>query len=282
MSSTTPVQPADSLPFPSYDLTFLSPYLPAPSASSPHVTLTYASSLDAKISLSPGTQTVLSGPESKLMTHYLRSRHDAILIGVGTALSDDPGLNCRLVGAAGYGAAAAAEPGVWQPRPIVIDPSGRWRIHHNSRVLRMAREGKGRAPWIVIASGVQPGQEALASVKEHGGEYIAVDRMEDGRLSWEAILSALVGKGIGSVMVEGGGSVIRELLDPAYNYLLTSVIVTMAPTVLGDEGVTVSPQPRRDGEGKLVNVLSLKDVRWQPLGQDVVMCGGLNGESKRR
>src|SRR5947207_2217592 len=62
----------------------------------PHVTLTYAASLDSSISLSPGTQTHLSGHLSKAMTHYLRSRHSAILIGVGTAAVDDPGLNCRL------------------------------------------------------------------------------------------------------------------------------------------------------------------------------------------
>lgn len=275
-------QPADALPYPSFDLDFLSPYLPtssrAHSVPYPHVTLTYASSLDAKISVAPGIQTVLSGRESKLMTHHLRSRHDAILVGVGTAVADDPGLNCRLFGAGGYG---AVETDAWQPRPIIVDPSARWSVSPDCRVLRTVREGKGKAPWVVVASDVQPRKEELALLKEQGGDYLAVDRMANGRLSWEAIFSALPARGIGSVMVEGGGSVLRELLNHAHNHLLDSVIVTMAPTFLGSQGVSLSPQPRRNQEGKFENVLSLKNVRWQPLGQDVVLCGGLNAESER-
>ncbi|SRR6266550_313712 len=59
----------------------------------PFVTLTFAQSLDAKIAGSGGQQLALSGSESMLMTHWLRARHDAILVGIGTALNDDPQLN---------------------------------------------------------------------------------------------------------------------------------------------------------------------------------------------
>ncbi|KAJ6000142.1 hypothetical protein N7481_000551 [Penicillium waksmanii] len=96
---SAPALPPDILSFPQFSLDFLQPYLPNHAdrrGEFPHVTLSYASSMDSKISLRAGMQTVLSGPEAKLMTHYLRSRHDAILIGVGTVLADNPGLNCRL------------------------------------------------------------------------------------------------------------------------------------------------------------------------------------------
>jgi len=102
----------------------------------PFVTLTFAMSLDSSLAMTPGQPLALSGPESKAMTHYLRSRHDAICVGVGTAIADDPGLNCRLAGA------TQAD----QPRPFVIDPRARWRPHPDSRVLQAARAGLGLAP----------------------------------------------------------------------------------------------------------------------------------------
>ena len=147
----TSVLPADVLPFPRFSLDFLDPYLPNfdEKRKFPHVTLTYASSLDSKISLMPGVQTILSGQDSKLMTHYLRSRHDAILVGVGTVMADNPGLNCRLEGAGGFGGLGR----MWQPRPIIVDPTGRWPAHPESKLLNTALQGKGKAPWIVVSPG---------------------------------------------------------------------------------------------------------------------------------
>lgn len=107
----------DTLYYPDDARGFLQPYLPPPLPSPdsyepvsvttaspyPHVTLTYAQSLDGAIAAAPGVQTALSGPESKAMTHYLRSQHDGILVGIGTAMADNPSLNCRLDGVGGYG-----------------------------------------------------------------------------------------------------------------------------------------------------------------------------------
>ncbi|KAJ6144622.1 hypothetical protein N7470_008517 [Penicillium chermesinum] len=95
----------DSMELPEADRAFLETHLPSSRSTSrpdlPFTTLTFATSLDSALALAPGTRTVLSGPQSKAMTHYLRSRHDGILIGVGTALADDPGLNCRIAGEEG-------------------------------------------------------------------------------------------------------------------------------------------------------------------------------------
>ena len=107
LSDVAPLPPG-TLRFPESDRAFLQPYLqpenPVINESGfPHVTLTYATSMDSSLTLAPGMQTILSGPESKAMTHYLRSKHDAIVIGVGTATADDPGLNCRLEGVGGFG-----------------------------------------------------------------------------------------------------------------------------------------------------------------------------------
>jgi len=148
--------------------------------SKPFVTLTYASSLDSQISLAPGVQTLLSGPLTKHFTHHLRSCHAAILVGVNTAIADDPGLNCRIRHIVQDA----------QPRPIILDPQARWlcswlrysldsvknqhqqqdedekyrKIHDsqndkskefysdikNCRLFRTAREGKGLYPWVLV------------------------------------------------------------------------------------------------------------------------------------
>ena len=264
--------PPDTLLFPQFDLEFLEPYLPNhdEKRQAPHVTLSYASSMDSKISLQPGMQTVLSGPEAKLMTHYLRSRHDAILIGVGTVLADNPGLNCRLEGAGGFGGLGR----MWQPRPVIIDPTGRWPVNADCRMLRTAVEGRGKAPWVVVSPGAQIHPQQLMMLKGYGGDYLRiVEYNQNWRLRWEAVLRALSSEGIKSVMIEGGGTVLSELLNPEYTDFVDSMVVTVAPTYLGRGGVGVSPDSKRDDDGKPNAALNPRDVTWRPLGQNVIMCG---------
>ncbi|KAL5333586.1 dihydrofolate reductase-like domain-containing protein [Aspergillus crustosus] len=270
--SALPSLPPDTLPFPQFSLDFLEPYLPKHDRKRefPHVTLSYASSMDSKISLLPGMQTVLSGPEAKLMTHYLRSRHDAILVGVGTVLSDNPGLNCRLEGAGGFGGLGYQT----QPRPIVVDPMARWPLHSNSRMLITAAEGKGRAPWVVVSPGAQIHPQKLTMLKRYGGDFLRImEYHQNWRLRWEPILRALASEGIKSVMIEGGGRVLSELLNPEYTDFIDSIIVTVAPTYLGSDGVGVSPDSKRDSQGKPNAALNPRDVKWVPMGQNVIMCG---------
>ena len=278
--STSPELPSDTIYFPIESRTFLEKYLPqSPETGDtklPWVTLTYATSMDSALSLAPGMQTILSGPESKAMTHFLRSRHDAILVGVGTAVADDPGLNCRLAGVGGYGGIG------WdgQPRPVIVDPSARWLLTPQSRILKNVKDGKGRAPWMVITpgAGVQP--ERIEMLKHYGGTYLGLlDYSPGRRFRWEGILQALGAQGIRSVMIEGGGAVLNELLNPEYAAFIDSVIVTIAPTYLGRGGVVVSPERRTDETGSFRAAVKFTDVKWQPLGEDVVMCGKLQSPS---
>lgn len=264
--------PSDTLQFPQFPLEFLEPYLPNHDEKRqiPHVTLSYASSMDSKISLEPGMQTVLSGPEAKLMTHYLRSRHDAILVGVGTVMADNPGLNCRLEGSGGFGGLGR----MWQPRPVIVDPTGRWPVHPDCRMLRTAVEGKGKAPWVVVSPGAQIHPQKLMVLKGHGGDFLRiVEYNQNWRLRWEVVLRALASEGIKSVMIEGGGTVLSELLNPEYTDFIDSIVVTVAPTYLGRGGVGVSPDSKRDGQGKPNAALNPRDVTWMPMGQNVIMCG---------
>lgn len=274
-SNSTFIPPPNSLRYPEESRGFLEPYLPprgliANENGFPHVTLTYATSMDSCLSIAPGLRTSISGPQSKAMTHYLRSRHDAILIGVGTATADDPALNCRLEGVGGYGGVG------WegQPRPVIIDPAARWLLTPQSKVLSTVQEGKGRGPWVIVAPGFAMDPARLEMLKYYGGKYLGLtDFDKRWRLRWEAILKALAAEGIKSVMIEGGGMVINDLLQPEHAQFISSVIITTAPKYLGRGGVMVSPQMRHDGSGKLQAVAEFKDVSWNPLGEDIIMCG---------
>ncbi|KAL4870016.1 hypothetical protein BDV12DRAFT_208084 [Aspergillus spectabilis] len=262
----------DALTLPPSETPFLEPYLPHPTPNSlPFTTLTFATSLDSSLSLSPGTRTILSGPQSKAMTHYLRSRHDAILIGVGTAVADNPGLNCRFEGMGGYGGEGLQG----QPRPIVLDPSGRWEVDAQSKILVLAGEGRGRAPWVIVKSGVVVSEERRELLERFGGRFIALDvgKGDGEEFDWGDLLRCLKREGLGSVMIEGGGSVINSLLEPGVQHLVDSVIVTIAPTWLGRGGVVVSPRRRFDETGAAIAASRLRDVKWHPFGEDVVLCG---------
>lgn len=261
----------------------------------PFITLTYAQSLDSAIASSPGARTALSGPATKAMTHFLRSRHDAILVGVGTAAADDPGLNCRL---------EVEMSGGHQPRPVVVDPAARWEVREGSKVVQLAREGRGLGPWVLCAEGVVPDPARVAILEGVGGRYIAVEgarrgggegegeevkgdrgekeeeegEEEDGSrpvLTWDSIFGLLWEEGINSVMVEGGATVINDLLLLANEGLdvVDSVIVTIAPVWLGAGGVTVAPERPVDAHMRRVPGPRLTDVMWSQMGDDMVLCG---------
>ncbi|KAF2151721.1 putative riboflavin biosynthesis protein Rib7 [Myriangium duriaei CBS 260.36] len=271
--------PRETLLFSDSEREWLEPFLPSTRAAieasptRPHVTLTFATSLDSALSIAPGVQTALSGPESKAMTHYLRSRHDAILVGAGTAVADDPSLNCRLDGTGGYGGAELNG----QPQPVIVDPSCRWKVRAESKVVRLAKEGRGRAPWVITVAR-DPPLACVEALREAGGEYLVLpsNTMEGKEvIDWNELLAELWRRGVKSIMIEGGGTVINSLLSSKCAGLVDSVIVTIAPTWLGPGGVVVSPPRAGVVANQQLPVARLQRPRWHQLGDDVVLCGVL-------
>lgn len=250
----------ERLHFPSHLRKPLEPYLPdligSPPNRRPFITLTYACSLDSQIAVAPGAQTVLSGPASKAMTHYLRTKHDAILVGSGTFITDDPGLNSRLSDAVDAGLDL-------QPRPIILDKRGRTRVDQNSKVIMLAKEGRGRAPYVFQSPLNFPRLEHQdRSVDIHASNFLPYH-------DFIQMLETLYDMGIRSIMIEGGAQIINTVLSE-HAGLVDSLIVTYAPVFLGQGGVTVCP-PKPAGSPTEA-VARYQNVTWLPLEDDVVMC----------
>lgn len=238
------------------DLAFLNDFMPNTlSDELPYTTLTWAQSLDGKIALGRGLRTQLSGIESKSMTHYLRIRHDAILIGRATAEIDNPSLNCRYPGAKMDD----------QPQPVILDMSSRWQAS-NSKVYTLATKNQGKFPWRINAQASEEG-----SSDNHNITTISVPKQEDNKLSWMDVLKRLKHQGIDSVMIEGGAQVIQQLL--ALPQLVDAVIITVAPTFLGSKGVSISPAEKVSSNGEHINAAWMENTRSRHFGSDTVICG---------
>lgn len=232
------------VPLPETLVPFLSEYLPRDHKDKIFVTLTWAQSLDARISAEKGVQTVISHLETKTMTHYLRANHEAILVGIGTVLADDPKLNCRFGNA--------------KIRPVVVDPHGKWQ-YAKSTLRSICDQKLGLAPYIVTGKDSKFDGESAAVLESQGGKIVRLHLGPDHGHNWEMIFGELQTLGLRSVMVEGGAIVINELL---LSDLVDSVVITIGPVFLGQKGTEVSP----------ISSVKLRDVTWWSGVQDTVMA----------
>jgi len=208
----------------------------------PLVTLSYAQSLDGSIADRPGRPLALSGEASLAVTHGLRAAHEAILVGIGTVLADNPRLNVRL--AAGK-----------DPQPIVVD--SRLRFPSYANLLK-----NGRTPWIATNAGAEPErQDALeaagAKVLRLGGNNGWVDLAE--------LLEYLGARGVNSLMVEGGAQIITSFLT---SRLVDQVVLTIAPLLVG--GLRVVDQLGRSSSRRFPR---LRHLTCQQLGEDLLLRG---------
>ncbi|GAA5853497.1 hypothetical protein JCM8547_002478 [Rhodosporidiobolus lusitaniae] len=235
---------------------------PRPSSTSPgkpFLTLTYAQSLDGKIAGPGGKQIRLSGEESMRLTHRLRELHDSILVGVGTVLNDDPQLTARL---------PDLLPLAEQPTPVILDTN--LRTPPSCKLIANARKGIGRTPTIVCGfyRDGAPQEEMVAQyvrktrLEADGAKFVQARRdSSSASVSLPSLLSTpsdptLFGR---SLMVEGGASVITSFLASG---LVDLVIVTVAPVLVGAEGVSVT-QPG-------IKIPILEHLRTEVYGKDTV------------
>ncbi|WP_187443898.1 bifunctional diaminohydroxyphosphoribosylaminopyrimidine deaminase/5-amino-6-(5-phosphoribosylamino)uracil reductase RibD [Sutcliffiella horikoshii] len=186
----------------------------------PFVTLKTAASLDGKTATHTNESRWITGPDARLDVHQYRHQHDAILVGVGTVLADDPSLDTRLPN------------GGKNPIRIILDSHLRTPL--NSKVLT-----DGKAPtWIVTGS--KPDLEKVAALEEKEGIKVLTLPME--KVEVNALLSLLGEEGITSLFIEGGATVNGSFLkEKAIQQVITYIAPKLiggkgAPTLVGGEG----------------------------------------------
>jgi diaminohydroxyphosphoribosylaminopyrimidine deaminase/5-amino-6-(5-phosphoribosylamino)uracil reductase len=181
----------------------------------PLVTLKLATTLDGRIALASGESRWITGPAARRRGHLLRAEHDAILVGSGTALADDPDLTCRL-------------PGLEDRSPLRIVADARLRLPSNARLVRGAAEVP---TWLATVEG-HPA-EGLAPYQAAGVEIVPVDAGPGGGLEATSLLSALGARGLTRLLVEGGGRLAAALLEAG---LVDRLAWFRAGAVIGGDG----------------------------------------------
>ncbi|EPQ60287.1 dihydrofolate reductase [Gloeophyllum trabeum ATCC 11539] len=227
----------------------------------PYVTLTFAQSSDAKIAGPGGTQVALSGEESMLMTHWMRTMHDAILVGIGTALNDDPQLNVRHLPPLPAGTRLKYH----LPRPVILD--AHLRLRPDCKLLKNYQASNGRRPWVFcLPTGSQDeGFIARAETLRNAGARIFEVPGDGESLSLPAVLTVLYDNWIESVMVEGGAKVINSFLNLAREEdVVDTLIVTQAPVRLGEDAVGYGTNILAGGGAALPDMVHVATAKMGP------------------
>jgi len=213
-------------------------------ASRPYVVLKYAQTLDGRIATRTGDSKWISGEPERRASHALRAACDAVLVGIGTVIADDPQLTVRLV------------PGA-SPLRIVLDTT--LRMPPRAQVL-------GEAASTLVVTTERSSPERRAELRERGVAVRVVDAERPWGVNLPAALALLRAAGLRSLLVEGGAAVITSFLRQR---LVDRVVVSIAPTIVGAGTEAVGDlRVARVSDG-----LRLKRRSLHPLGEDVVLAG---------
>lgn len=214
----------------------------------PQVTLKWAMSLDGRIATARGDSRWISSPGGRRWGLGLREEHDAILVGIGTVLADDPRLDRRLGRAPGPIAR------------VVLDR--RLRLPPGAAML-------GVAGGVVVYS-ERPDAARADALRARGAEVVTLDRVGP-----EAVLADLMRRGVGSLLVEGGAGVHGAFVAAG---TWDRVAIDCAPLLVGGRG---APGPvGGDGFGRLDAAPRLEGMRVGRRGEDLIVEGWRRGCSR--
>lgn len=234
------------------NMTFLRPLIDELSnvklsdAEKPFVTVSYAQSIDGSIAVNRSESISLSCAESLKMTHLVRSRHDALLVGINTIMVDDPALTVR------YSEGS-------DPQPVILDSQLRFPV--DAQLL----ESRTQPPIILTTE--QAGKEKKRILTDKGARVFEVPCNSNNQVDLDSALEVLSGLGFKTLMVEGGGSVINRFLA---EQLVDYCIVTIAPKLIGGlkavESLCLTEK---------APPIAISDCRYQQIGSDVIAYGHL-------
>ena len=215
----------------------------------PFITAKFAMSLDGKISTHTGDSKWITGDKARWHVHKMRAWSDAVMVGIGTALADDPRLTARN---------ERGNPLARQPLRVIVDSRG--RLPATARLLVEPGE-----TLIAVGSGVDGLQ-----IGEHGeGVEFRQFPLHDRHIDLQHLTEFLAKeRDITSIMVEGGGILLGALFDLG---LVDKVVAFVAPTIIGGAS---APSPVGGlGAEMMADALELERVRWKRLGRDMLITG---------
>jgi len=212
----------------------------------PHVTLKAAATLDGKIADVHGGSKWITGEAARLRAHRLRAESDAIVVGVTTALRDDPALTVRL-----------GEPWPREPYRVVLDSTA--RLGADARVIHAATPARA-----LIAVGAEAPADRVAALTRAGATVLR-GPTRSGRVDVGALLARLFELDVRAVLLEGGGETHAAFADAG---LVDRVAVFLAPRLLGGRAAP----GLLGGEGRdLKDALALGPMSVTMLGDDVLL-----------
>ncbi len=221
----------------------------------PLVTLCYAQSLDGSLAVERGHRTAISGEETMRLTHLIRAQHDAILVGIGTVLSDNPQLTVRL------------SPGK-SPRAVVLD--SHLRIPLECNLLRRT----DHRMILFAGQGVEADKRAALEKK---GVIVLENVTPPGQpINLRDALGILWGYGVRKLMVEGGAEIITSFLKER---LVDRAVITIAPFWLGGLASIGQPLVQTPGVSSTTALPSIREPAVEILGRDMIVYGWV-GEVK--
>ncbi len=187
--------------------------------SRPFVTLKLAMSIDGKIATKTGDSKWISNEKSRNYSHKLRKENDAILVGIGTIIKDDPLLNCRL-------------PNYTDVDPVRIILDSHLKISKDSKIIKTA----DKIPTWIYSTEIQNKETQIKNLNP--AEIINCQTTNAG-LDLEFILQDLAKRGITRILVEGGSQVATSFLASG---LVDRLLVFRAPIIIGNDGIAaISP-----------------------------------------
>ena len=207
----------------------------------PFITVSYAQSIDGSIASRKNKPIELSGPQSWKLTHQIRAACDAILVGIGTVLADDPQLSVRHVDGK-------------NPQPIILDTRLRTPLHAKCVQREDMRS------WLI--NGNTDATAKARTFDKVGAKAISCATGPDGKIDLWALMELLTHRKVNSLMVEGGARVITSFVNAK---LVDLFIITIAPKLVGGLQVLNS----RGLE--IAQFLNCEHVHYQQLGNDIIV-----------
>lgn len=219
----------------------------------PFVVVKTAMTMDGKIAARSGDSRWVTGAQARQMVHHFRDTYDAIMVGIGTVLADDPQLNTRLGEGIGR-----------DPVRVIID--GYLSIPLDSRIAATSSHQR-----TIIFTSHSAHQEKIPALERAGIEVMVMDGFPDD-LDMASVMDLLGERHISSVLVEGGGTLNGTLFE---NGLVDKVYWFVAPKIIGGRE---APTPVEGvGIDRMADAVRLHDIRIDHFGDDILITGYVDG-----